>query len=178
MKHLRLIQTLCLCWMIGAAASAQAAAAQGEGTRPPTSAGAITSAVPRRQAPTPKLLPAPAEWRFEAMPLPPRFAPDIKWTGFEEIRFAPGVFDNSSPNYFSYVIALSVEGTPPIDAAGIQRFLEEYFGKPVPKGKKQYTFWMKFLDAKRSLQSGEINELVEKDIINAISDTIGGTLRK
>ncbi|MHC4535416.1 MAG: hypothetical protein ACYS6K_15805, partial [Planctomycetota bacterium] len=47
------------------------------------------------QVATPKLLLAPVDWRFEAMPLPPRFAPKVKWTGFEEIRFAPGVFDNS-----------------------------------------------------------------------------------
>jgi HEAT repeat protein len=84
------------------------------------------------QVATPKLLLAPVDWRFEAMPLPPRFAPKIKWTGFEEIRFAPGVFDNSSPNYFSYVIALSVNGTSAIDAAGIKDFLETYFRGLLP----------------------------------------------
>jgi hypothetical protein len=81
---------------------------------------------------TPTLLLAPVDWRFEAMPLPPRFAPKVKWTGFEEIRFAPGVFDNSSPNYFSYVIALSVNGTSTIDAAGIKDFLETYFRGLLP----------------------------------------------
>jgi hypothetical protein len=89
-------------------------------------------AEPRRQFATPTLLLAPVDWRFEAMPLPPRFAPKVKWTGFEEIRFAPGVFDNSSPNYFSYVIALSVNGTSTIDAAGIKDFLETYFRGLLP----------------------------------------------
>ena len=86
----------------------------------------------RRQFVTPTLLLAPVDWCFEAMPLPPRFAPRVKWTGFEEIRFAPGVFDNSSPNYFSYVIALSVNGTSAIDAAGIKDFLETYFRGLLP----------------------------------------------
>ena len=85
------------------------------------------------QVATPTLLLAPVDWRFEAMPLPPRFAPKVKWTGFEEIRFAPGVFDNSSPNYFSYVIALSVNGTSAIDAAGIKDFLETYFRGLLPR---------------------------------------------
>ena len=58
------------------------------------------------------------------------------------------------------------------------RFLEEYSGKPVPKGQKQYTFWMKFQDASRSLTSEEINEIVEKDIVNAVSENLGGSLRK
>jgi len=95
-------------------------------------------AEPRRQFTTPKLLLAPVGWRFEAMPLPPRFAPEVKWTGFEEIRFAPGVFDNSSPNYFSYIIALSVNGTTTIDAAGIKDFLETYFrGLLPPMGQRK-----------------------------------------
>ena len=84
------------------------------------------------QVAAPKLLPSPVDWRFEAMPLPPRFAPEVKWTGFEEIRFAPGVFDNSSPNYFSYVIGLSVNGTSAIDAADIKDFLETYFRGLLP----------------------------------------------
>jgi hypothetical protein len=117
-----LCNSLLLCgivfFWVPAAANAQVA--------PPRGAG------PRRQSATPKLLPAPVDWRFEAMPLPPRFAPKVKWTGFEEIRFAPGVFDNSSPNYFSYVIALSVNGTSAIDAAGIKDFLETYFRGLLP----------------------------------------------
>ncbi len=121
MKRLCAIQTLCLGLMI-AAANAQAAPPRGVGPRRTPRMRARTSPGPRRQFATPTLLLALVDWRFEAMPLPPRFAPKVKWTGFEEIRFAPGVFDNSSPNYFSYVIALSVNGTSAINAAGIKEF--------------------------------------------------------
>ena len=120
MKNLRNSLLLCgiVFFWVPAAANAQVAPPRG--------------AEPRRQFATPKLLLAPVDWRFEAMPLPPRFAPEVKWTGFEEIRFAPGVFDNSSPNYFSYVMALSVNGTSAIDAAGIKDFLETYFRGLLP----------------------------------------------
>jgi hypothetical protein len=76
---------------------------------------------------TPALLKGPADWRFEKMPVPPRFAPDIKLTGFEEARFAPGMFDTSSSNYFTYVLTLSVNGTEAVDAAAIKDFLDKYY---------------------------------------------------
>jgi len=81
------------------------------------------------QAPdrTPALLKGPADWRFEKMPIPPRFAPDIKLAGFEEARFAPGMFDTGSSNYFTYVLALSANDAKAIDAAAIKDFLDKYY---------------------------------------------------
>ncbi len=58
------------------------------------------------------------------------------------------------------------------------KFLEEYRGKHIPQGKKQYTFWMKFQHSERSLTSEEITELVENKIVGAIADKLGGQLRK
>ena len=35
--------------------------------------------------------------------LPPKdFAPDMKWKGKEEIRFAPGMFKPNAPDFFSH----------------------------------------------------------------------------
>jgi hypothetical protein len=75
----------------------------------------------------PSILKEPADWRFEKMPIPPGFAPDVKLSGNEEVRFAPGVFDNTSPNYFTYVLVISAEGSPDLSAAGIKDFLERYY---------------------------------------------------
>ena len=50
------------------------------------------------------------EWGGETIDLPPRFAPDMKVKGQELIRFAPGMFDAKSENFFSYIFAFSVEG--------------------------------------------------------------------
>lgn len=50
------------------------------------------------------------EWKGERIELPPPFAPDMKMTGIEEIRFAPGMFDPKSEEFFSYVFVFSVPG--------------------------------------------------------------------
>jgi len=81
----------------------------------------------RRPQAAPSLLKGPADWRFEHLPIPPGFAPDIKWTGFEEARFAPGMFDTSSTNYFTYALAVSIKGTNAIGAPQLKEFLDKYF---------------------------------------------------
>lgn len=76
---------------------------------------------------TPTILKGPSDWRFEKMPTPPGFARDIKLTGYEEARFAPGMFDTSSPNYFTYALVFSVDGAQDLDSAALKDFLEKYY---------------------------------------------------
>ena len=40
----------------------------------------------------PEILMEPSTWEFEKFPLPPSFATAITYKGFEELRFAPGMF--------------------------------------------------------------------------------------
>ncbi|MBI5394385.1 MAG: hypothetical protein HZA91_03720 [Verrucomicrobia bacterium] len=75
----------------------------------------------------PTILKEPADWRFEGMAIPPGFAPDIKLTGTEEIRFAPGMFDTRSSNYFTYVVVIMADGAPELGAADLKDFLEKYY---------------------------------------------------
>jgi len=75
----------------------------------------------------PTVLKEPADWRFEGMTIPPGFAPDIKLSGSEEIRFAPGMFDTRSSNYFTYVVVILADGAPELGAAGLKDFLEKYY---------------------------------------------------
>jgi hypothetical protein len=86
----------------------------------------IAHAQPRPNM-TPTILKGPSDWRFERMPTPPGFAPDIKLTGYEEARFSPGMFDNTSPNYFTYVLVVSADGAPDLDSAALKDFLEKYY---------------------------------------------------
>lgn len=79
------------------------------------------------QGPAATILKEPADWRFERLPVPAPFAPDIKLTGFEEARFAPGMFDVSSPNYFTYAIVIAADGSPELGRASIEEFLEKYY---------------------------------------------------
>lgn len=81
----------------------------------------------QRQQPAPTILKGPSDWRFERLPIPPGFAPNITWTGFEEARFAPGMFSTTSTNYFTYALTVSVDGTAPIAAAELKDFLDKYF---------------------------------------------------
>ncbi|OHE78662.1 MAG: hypothetical protein A2107_15070 [Verrucomicrobia bacterium GWF2_62_7] len=88
------------------------------GPERPSQAGAATTAT---------ILKEPADWRFEGMAIPPGFAPDIKLTGSEEIRFAPGMFDTRSSNYFTYVVVILADGAPELGAADLKDFLEKYY---------------------------------------------------
>lgn len=46
----------------------------------------------------------PDGWRSEKIKMPPAFAPAMKLQGVEDIRFAPGMFDGKSDEFFSYAI--------------------------------------------------------------------------
>jgi len=85
----------------------------------------VAAAQPQNQTPT--ILKGPSDWRFEHLPIPPGFARDVKFTGFEEARFAPGMFDTSSSNYFTYALVVSVEGTAPVGAEELKDFLDKYY---------------------------------------------------
>ncbi|MGB0521511.1 MAG: hypothetical protein ACPGJS_01055 [Flammeovirgaceae bacterium] len=95
----------------------------------------------------PKILKSPADWRYEYIPFPLDFAPNLTYKGFEELRFSPGMFDTLSASYFSYAFAIAMrneQGQEPIserffNKKGIKEFLTEYFtglGKTVAESRK------------------------------------------
>jgi hypothetical protein len=53
---------------------------------------------------------APENWREETFSIPMSFAPEIKYTGIEELRFAPGMFQSDEPDYFTYAFIWWLEG--------------------------------------------------------------------
>jgi len=73
------------------------------------------------------MLLGPADWRFERLPIPPGFARDIPWTGYEEARFSPGMFDPKSVTYFTYALSISIDGTPKIQVKEMKDFFDRYF---------------------------------------------------
>lgn len=79
------------------------------------------------QQKTPTILKSPADWGFERMDFPLGFAPGIKFTGFEEIRFAPGMMDTSSANYFTYAFVVAIDGQKNFLKADIKDFLNKYY---------------------------------------------------
>jgi len=84
--------------------------------------------VPLGAARADELLPAtPEGWSFERLELPLSFAPDLELEGFEELRFAPGMFEPGSAGYFSYALALRIEGEVTVDEAFLRDFLARYY---------------------------------------------------
>lgn len=77
--------------------------------------------------PVPQLLKEPATWEFEAFPLPPAFAPEIKYRGLEELRFAPGMFKKDTTGYFTYAFVARFDSMVDISQAEIRDYLLFYF---------------------------------------------------
>lgn len=82
----------------------------------------LLALVPVPQEPA-SLLAAPEGWQTERLPFPLDFAPELAYRGVEDLAFAPGMFTKGAEGYFSYALALELEGDLVIDA----RFLEEFF---------------------------------------------------
>ncbi len=68
---------------------------------------------------------AVAHWRSEIIELPPEFAPGMP-AGVEELRFAPGMFDPTADDYWSYAFVLDLD-EPRLDTTALARLLEQYY---------------------------------------------------
>ena len=76
----------------------------------------------------PELLPeTPPDWRYERIEFPLPFAPELKYDGFEELGFAPGMFNAKSDTYFTYIFAMKITNDVSFDAKLLKSLLETYF---------------------------------------------------
>lgn len=66
-------------------------------------------------------------WKGERIPLPPGFARDLGWTGVEEIRFAPGMFQPDEPDFFSYILVFALQPDSDISEKGLKQELLTYY---------------------------------------------------
>jgi len=89
----------------------------------------------------PYQVPEPKGWNKESIDLPPKdFAPDMKWKGKEEIRFAPGMFKADAPDFFSYAFLFWLPDGQKIDSKTMEQELLTYYrglSKAVLASKKQ-----------------------------------------
>jgi hypothetical protein len=82
-----------------------------------------------QNAPAPEVpfaMPVPAGWRTETLTFPLAFAPDLPYTGLEELRFAPGMFEADSPDFWTYAMVWWVPADAPTDQASLQIYLKRY----------------------------------------------------
>lgn len=73
-------------------------------------------------------LPEPKDWGTETFPFPIEFAPNIPFTGEEEVRFSPGWGDTTSVQLWSYSFLWWVKSDAKLDAKSLKKYLEEYYG--------------------------------------------------
>src|SRR5262249_15259843 len=70
---------------------------------------------------------APADWKKETINFPLDFAPEIKYQGFEELRFSPGMFNPKSDSYFSYTFFWWLKGEQNFTKETLEDNLTKYF---------------------------------------------------
>jgi hypothetical protein len=66
-------------------------------------------------------------WGIERFLLPADFAPQIKYTGVEDIRFTKGWGDVKSPEYWSYAFLWFLDGKPEMNNIVIEKNLSAYY---------------------------------------------------
>lgn len=75
----------------------------------------------------PYTLPIPTGWGIERFLVPISFAPQIPYTGVEDIRFSRGWSDARSDEYWSYAFLWYLDGSVKMDAATITDNLKFYY---------------------------------------------------
>lgn len=90
----------------------------------------------------PYQLASPEGWGIERFLLPAGFAPEIKYKGVEDIRFAPGWAKKASEDYWSYLFLWYLDGDIKLSAGEIEQYLKFYYsglvnanGSGIPKEK-------------------------------------------
>ena len=74
----------------------------------------------------------PKGWRTETLSLPTGFARDMKLKGFEEVRFAPGMFKPNAKDFFTYCFVFCLpDQTPPDQKTLTAELLKYYCGLAV-----------------------------------------------
>lgn len=71
-------------------------------------------------------LPVPPGWRTETILFPLDFAPDVPYSGLEELRFAPGMFKPGEPDFWTYAMVWWVAADAPTDGLSLQKYLTAY----------------------------------------------------
>jgi hypothetical protein len=87
-------------------------------------------------------LPIPKDWTIERFLIPISFAPQISYTGVEDIRFTPGWGNAKSEEYWSYAFLWYLDGKIKTNTGVIERNLKSYYtgliginGREIPAGK-------------------------------------------
>lgn len=85
--------------------------------------------------------PVPTGWKAETIPFPLDFAPSVRHTGVEELRFSPGFGNPDAPDNWTYALAWVLEDKASFTAETLERELTVYFkGLSMAVGAKKFSF--------------------------------------
>jgi hypothetical protein len=85
--------------------------------------------------------PSPKGWKTETIPFPLDFAPEVRHTGVEELRFSPGFGDPAAPDNWTYALAWVLEDKASFTTETLERELTAYFkGLSMAVGGKKFSF--------------------------------------
>lgn len=73
------------------------------------------------------ILSAPENWQSERIDFPLGFARTINFTGFEELRFAPGWSDSTSQEFWTYTFVWYIDNDTSLTAASLATTMDMYF---------------------------------------------------
>lgn len=88
---------------------------------------AAPAADPPPPPPVPFFLPLPEGWHSETLAFPLGFAPDLPYRGLEELRFAPGMFDISTTEFWTYAFVWWINEDASVAPADLAASLKIYF---------------------------------------------------
>src|SRR5262249_53107539 len=77
---------------------------------------------------------APDQWPVERSSFPPPFAPDIKLTGIEEIRFMPGWGVAGASDYWSLAYLFWLDAGQQVDASVLREAIKTYYDGLIVNG--------------------------------------------
>jgi hypothetical protein len=85
--------------------------------------------------------PVPPGWAQETIPFPIDFAPQLRYRGLEELRFAPGFSNPDASTFWSYCFVWWLEEPHSFDSNSISAALCDYFrGLALAVGKDKFSF--------------------------------------
>ena len=97
--------------------------------------------------------PVPEGWKAETIPFPLDFAPDVRHTGVEELRFSPGFANPDAPDNWTYAFAWLLEDEAAINEATLAAELTAYFkGLSMAVGSEKFNFDPKHFTARFQAQ--------------------------
>ncbi len=73
------------------------------------------------------VLSAPAGWRAELIPFPLEFAPEIDFTGFVDVRFAPGWSDLNSKQFWTYSFVWHIDAVANMTEEELANLFSTYY---------------------------------------------------